>query len=372
MDVSNNVIHGLGYADITSCHMTTEVHILLVVCLRCPVQRFDSSSVSLSMENCSNNTSCTPSNSFPGPTDSKFASFVIVLDTLELASIVFSLITIAALCSVYSVAKLVRIFLINFLIAGVVLALFVIFASLSAIIIGLTTLPPPPLDVCRVAVWSVAVSSVARLYGLTAFSIVVLLMVKYHIKVVRNVYIAISLAAIWFVAILVHTHVLVPRIFAIQYQDGTACFSTLDDTIIKPARYTFTALWITFGVLSPLTISIVIAVVVLCYVRRNTILAGSSYNKGLAKFVLFLAVGNIINGLALICGVSMFYFPQRTIIYLAYFITSTFHISTPILVILFLKPVRDKIRSVFCLCCHRSQPVYIARKTLQLPLIEND
>ena len=322
------------------------------------------------MENCSNHTSCTPSNS--SHTDFAASAFLIVLGILELASIILAVITITALCSVRSVAKLVRIFLINLLIAGVVLALVIIFGNSSAITLGLTSLTPPPLWVCRVNVWSAAVSSVARLYGLTAFSIVVLLMVKYHIKVVRSVYIAISLVALWFAAILVNTHVLIPQIFAIDYHNGTACFPTLNGTIIKPARYTFTALWIVFGILTPLIISVIISIVVLCYVKRNTISAGSSYNKGLARFVLFLAVGNTINGLALICGVSMFYFPRRPVIYLTYFITSTFHISTPILVILFLKPVRDKIRSVCCLSCLRSQPVYVARKNLQIPLVEKE
>ena len=35
--------------------------------------------------------------------------------------------------------------------------------------------------------------------------------------------------------------------------------------------------------LTPLTISIVVPIVVLCYVRHNTIAEGSSYNKGIAN-----------------------------------------------------------------------------------------
>ena len=75
-----------------------------------------------------------------------------------------------------------------------------------------------------------------------------------------------------------------------------ACFPrTLDTDIIKDACYVFTATWVIFGGLTPLTISIVVPIVVLCYVRCSTITEGSSYNKGIAKFTLFLVAGNLMN-----------------------------------------------------------------------------
>ena len=74
------------------------------------------------------------------------------------------------------------------------------------------------------------------------------------------------------VYILLNTHILVPAIYAVQYYNDVACFPrTLDADISKEVRYVFTAIWVIFGGLTPLTISIVVPIVVLCYVRRNTL-----------------------------------------------------------------------------------------------------
>ena len=93
------------------------------------------------------------------------------------------------------------------------------------------------------------------------------------------------------------TVILVPPIFAVQYYDNVACFPKHVRMLTSSieVRYVFTAIWVIFGGLTPLTISIVIPIVVLCYVKRNTIAEGSSYNKGMAKFTLFLVAGNLMN-----------------------------------------------------------------------------
>ena len=80
------------------------------------------------------------------------------------------------------------------------------------------------------------------------------------------------LALIWCVSILLNTHILVPPIYADQYYNDVACFPrTLDADISKEVCYVSTAIWVIFGGLTPLTISIVVLIVVLCYVRRNTL-----------------------------------------------------------------------------------------------------
>ena len=157
----------------------------------------------------------------------------------------------------------------------------------------------------------------------------------------KTPYIVLFLALIWCVSILLNTHFLVPRISAVDL----ACNSrTSDADIIEEVYYVFAAIWVIFGDLTPLTISIVIPIVVLCYVRRNTIAEGSSYNKRIARFILFVAAGNLISILS------------QLLIYLSVFVLEyPFHptaaislIPTPIMILIFLKPVRAQVTKMLC------------------------
>ena len=297
------------------------------------------------MENCTNCSVNEPNLAGPG-----FGVFLILVLLVVIIAIVINVTIITALCVAHSVTKLMRIFLINLLVAGVIVALIGIGSILSGIILNFTFLPPPDLGFCRFLVWGYGTGAITRLYCLTGFSIVVLLIVRYNKKVMKTPYIVLFIALIWCVSILLNTHILVPPIFAVQYYDGVACFPrTLDADIIKEVRYVFTAIWVIFGGLTPLTISIVVPIVVLCYVRRNTIAEGSSYNKGIAKFTLFLVAGNLINLVGQAVVSLIVFVSEPPSVYLSYLIPAISLIPTPIMILIFMKPVRVQVTKViFC------------------------
>ena len=60
-------------------------------------------------------------------------------------------------------------------------------------------------------------------------------------------------------------------------------------------RTTFSVIWTVFGGLKLLTVSIIVPIVCLCYIRRNIVTEGTEYRKGMAKFFLFLVMGGSIN-----------------------------------------------------------------------------
>ena len=300
------------------------------------------------MENLTSKTPVTD----PGLSGPGFGSFMIFLFILLTVTIVLNILTIAALCCIKSVAKLVRVFLINLLVAGLVTALFEACIGLMTIALNFTSAPPPPLDFCRIVTWGFAVGSIARLYSLTAFSVIVLLIVRYKLKTMKNSRIVLSLIILWSVPLVLDIHILLPHIFGVRFYDNVACFPDNQD-VIKEARYIFTAIWIIFGGLTPLTISIVVPIVVLCYVRRNTMTEGSSYNKGIARFALFLVVGNFINiaGQGVVTLIA--YSSKISAIYLTYACAVMSLVPTSIMIILFLKPVRSRLAAI--VRCKHSQ-----------------
>ena len=296
------------------------------------------------MENCSNCSVNDPNLAGPG-----FGAFLILVFLLVITAIVLNITVITALCAAHSVSILMRIFLINLLIAGISVDLIGIGFILSGLALNFTSLPPPDLGFCRFLVWGYSAGAISRLYCLAGFSIVVLLIVRYNKKEMKTLHIVIFLMSIWCASILLNTHILVPPIYAVQYYGDVACFPrTLDADIIKEVRYVFTAIWVIFGGLTPLTISIVVPIVVLCYVRRNTIAEGSSYNKGIAKFALFLVAGNLINIIGQSVVALIVYVSEPPGVYLSYLAGLISVIPTPIMILVFMKPVRAQVTKVMC------------------------
>ena len=309
------------------------------------------------MENCTNCSVNDPNLAGPG-----FGVFLILVLLVVIIAIVINVTIITALCVAHPVTKLMRIFLINLLVAGVIVALIGIGSILSGIILNFTSLPPPDLGFCRFLVWGYGTGAITRLYCLTGFSIVVLLIVRYNKKEMKTLHIVLFLALIWCVSILLNTHILVPPIYAVQYLGNVACFPrTLDADIIKEVRYVFTAIWVIFGGLTPLTISIVVPIVVLCYVRRNTIAEGSSYNKGIAKFTLFLVAGNLINLVGQTVVALIVYVSEPPGVYLSYSAGIISLIPSPIMILIFMKPVRAQVTKM--IFCTRFRSVHCEPKT---------
>ena len=195
------------------------------------------------MENCTNCSANDPNLGGPG-----FGVFLILVLLVVITAIVLNVTIITALCVAHSVSKLMRIFLINLLVAGVIVALISIGFILYSFIPKITSLPPPDLGFCRFLLWGHYVGSIARMYSLAGFSIIVLLIVRYNKKEMKILHIVIFLTSIWCVSILLNTHILVPPIYAVQYYDDVACFPrTLDADIIKEVRYVFLAILVIFG-----------------------------------------------------------------------------------------------------------------------------
>ena len=302
------------------------------------------------MENCTNcSTSVRPTLAGAG-----FGAFLILMFLMVVLSTVLNVTIITALCVAKSVARLMRIFLINLLVSGLMVALFSGISILSAIILNFSFLPPPDMEFCRFLIWGFSTGVVSRLYCLSGFSIIVLLIVRYNKKEMKIIYVVLFLSLIWFVSLLLNVHTLIPPIFSVQVFDNVICFPrNLDPNIIREVRFLFTTIWVIFGGFTPMTISIVIPIVVLCYVRRNTIAEESSYNKGIAKFALFLVCGNLVNIVGQTVVALIGYVSEPPGVYLSNFLALASLIPTPIMILIFMKPVRTTVSKL--LCCAKIQ-----------------
>ena len=323
------------------------------------------------MENCtlSGGKNCSATQDGPGSPDLQlggdvFLAYSVIMAFMLTAVSVAYVLTITALCSVRTMAKTLQIFLINLLSAGLATAVFAAMYPLSALIINWAGIQEPSLAFCRFMVWGYSGGAIGRLFSVAAFSVAVFLVVRYSVKALKWVPIVLTLVLLWSGAILLNTHLLVPPIYAVQYVDGLACFPrTADANIIKPARYTFTAIWILLGGVSPVVVSIVVPILVLCYIRRNRVTQSNDYNKGIAKFALFLVSGNLINLFGQAVVTAIVYSSDAPAVYLSYGIGMLSLLPAPVFVVIFLKPVREKMRAALFCHCFREKPRVVRSST---------
>ena len=251
------------------------------------------------MDNCtgiSDNSSC-PSDMKPAVLkETGFAAFYLILLLIMVVALVLVVLSIASLCGNSGVPRVLSIYLINQLVGCIVVIFFTSSLFLMALIITLnSTLDLPTIPYCQFLIWGFAFGAVGRMWSLFAFSLVVFIVVKHGEKVFKCGYIMVGIVGAWVVTFLVAFFATLPYpVYAVHFVDDTACFPH-NAILPRTSVYTITFIWVVFGGIIPLSASITIPIITLCYIRRNTITEGAAYNRGVVKFALFLVVGNVVN-----------------------------------------------------------------------------
>ena len=205
-----------------------------------------------------------------------------------------------------------------------------------------------PLYLCRVYLWLFATGAVTRLWSLAAFSLSTLAIVIFSKKTINKWIAAIIVLTLWLVPMLLSLYIMLPYAFEAQFIHGVACFPDNSQTkLVVPVRYTFLVTWNVFGGFMPLTISIIIPIVCFCYIKRNIVTEGTEYRKGMAKFSLFLVMGGSINFFSQVFPSLLALYTAAPGVYLSYISAVISLLPTPIIIVAFLKPVREQAKRLF-------------------------
>ena len=171
------------------------------------------------------------------------------------------------------------------------------------------------------------------------------------------------------------SYVFIPNVYGVQYYDNVFCFpNSADEEVVLGARLTFTILALIYDSIVPLVICIVVPIVVLLYIKRNTVTTEQlSYTKGVARLALFLVVGNLLNFLSLLLTTILSYnFDSFSVaVHLTYIVAVVFLLPTPILVIAFLKPVREQFHFLLR-CCSLKQSMRLPKNLTKKSVITEE
>ena len=272
-----------------------------------------------------------------------FIAFSILLAITTLVAGLMIGFTIVALFKANTVPTPVRLYLINLLFAGLIVALVAIFGAITCVIhVLVSSNKPRPLYLCRVYLWAFGTSTVTRLWSLTAFSLSTLAIVLFSKKTVNKWSAAVIVLSLWIVPMILSLYNLFPYVNKVQFIHNVACYPDYNDTNLVTARSTFAGTWTVFGGLIPLTVSIIVPIICLCYIRRNIVTEGTEYRKGMAKFSLFLIAGGSINFFGQVFPSLITLYSAVPGVYLSYGSIVISLLPTPIIIVAFLKPVQEQ------------------------------
>ena len=272
--------------------------------------------------------------------DAGLLAFACLLVLCLIVEIILILVTLIPLIGTNALPQSLRSFLSSQLLGGLLVAL----AGLVIGIVGLVLVPNGQggdFLLCTFFTFFYGVGAIVRMWSMAAYSVAVLLIIVYSRIKIKLIPVIVVIIAIWIISGLMNMYVFFPEVYAVHYVGGTACFPDYD-SIPVGARYGFAGIWMIAGGIVPLCISIVIPIICLCYLKRHNLSEGSLYNKAMARFALFLVIGNSINLLGqAITAIAAFY-ANGNEFYIAYTLVVVSLIPTPILILIFLKAVRQK------------------------------
>ena len=289
-------------------------------------------------------------------------SFMIVV-LLLIAICIFDLFVMIALGMETKVARPICVFLINLLIANTLIALTQIIFFLSTSIYILFDINNPSLVFCRVMIWFWGAVSPVRSFSLTTFSLAVALMGRYGITFFKPRYIVTALCVIWITAIVTDVYVLVPQLLSVTYLEGVVCYPATKDTgEVRTISRIFNGIWWMAAGAIPIIATTVLSLVSICYFKYCKQEEGVERQGRMGKFAFFLLFGNTANFICILLPVILSMY-NATIVgacISSVLITLTL-VPTPILVVVFLKPVRVKMKKMITSChcpceCTNRQP----------------
>ena len=323
------------------------------------------------MEQCGNlsNSSATNFQAMPSP---DLTALVIVLSVACVPLAIFNGLIAILLLQSTSVAIQVRVPLINLLVETLITNVVQFCIGVISVALALSDATEPPLELCQFGLWVYSVTAVARLLGVLIFSVLMFQTVACGRSKIRTKWLICSLVATWVIAILASTDRLLPDIFGFQYVGGIACISTTGCPEYQVFRLTYSILWLVIAYCVPLLLSICVLLGTLCYMKRHTISKGAQYKKALAKFAAFLIIGNILSVLrafrlrSLVQEVSAI-ITHSVVVYIIYISIFLSLIPTPILIVMFLKPVQKRLRRLLC-CKYQKDNETIPMQQAETPL----
>ena len=312
----------------------------------------------MTMDNLSNaslnDTSPHPLNS-PG-----FVVFnVVMLLGVVLPVIAVNTVILVALVFESAIVKAVHLVLGSILVSCILSALGLTMYHIAGIVLKLSPVNSPPTAPCTLTIFLIGFGGAARLVFMATFAVIVYIIVRYGQATKKHFVITsfVVVAVLWILALLGNSPLFSHAIIYTWYTASLSC------SIIPIATYSYiyTVLYVFFFGLITLSVTITFLVITVRYIKCLTI-QHIKLEIATVKFGFFLLLGNGINLLAQMVPpiIVTSIHPQPTspdgpplpsvVTYTPYTLLNAALIPTPILVLVYFKPIRERLWHWLCCC----------------------
>ena len=202
----------------------------------------------------------------------------------------------------------------------------------------------------------IAIGGNGRSAFMAVFAVVVVVIMKGSNSAVKIKYLIISVVVVWTACVAVGAILVVPGVIE------RAPFRCSANLVLEPGNeiWIFSALYFLFFVIIPCTLDTVMPVYALCYIRSNLTCENTSSLKPMLKFTLFLLLGNVLGSFGhflptastlIVKSVNTDAEVTRVLRVVYYVLLALSLISTPILILVYFKPVRIQMRKCVLKVC---------------------
>ena len=302
-------------------------------------------SSNMSFDNCNNTFIETVNNSQSPLSGPGFLVFnVVMLLAVVLPVIAANTVLLVALVLESSTVKMVRLVLGSILVSCLLAALGLAMYHISGIILNCSPVRNPPAVPCTITLFLIGFGGAARLEFMALFAVVVYI-VKSGRDTKKNTFIAIlvAVATLWVFAFLGNSPLLSQDTFSTGY-GGPSC--SLAES--GEHSYIIIGLFAFFFGLVPLCVTIIVLAITSCFIKYHSF-TDIQAKTAMVKFAFFLLLGSTVNWLGLFVPAIIATFIYPTIdsaegwIYTGYTLLNSALIPTPILILIYFKPIRKKL-----------------------------
>ena len=263
-----------------------------------------------------------------------------------------------------------RLVLVNIITAGQVVTVGLIMIGIANVMISGYWCPElrPSDFACRLMLWVIASGGAARLMYMAAFAISVYVLVRYGARKMKIWVVIVTVVGVWVGALLPNAAMFSPDVVLINFHDNGTC--AVHGTGYKTLIFTFG--YISVYSLLGFAVSVFSPIATVWYIRHNTISGDITLVKGMVKFAVFLVLGNVINFVgqttpllfaAFAPAGKDWYTLEKAFNYVEGIFILLSLVPTPVLILIYFRPVRQRMKRMLCGTCMKREAVSEMSKT---------
>ena len=278
---------------------------------------------------------------------------VVMLLAVVLPVIAANTVLLVALVLESSTVKMVRLVLGSILVSSFLDALGLAMYHIAGIILNLSPVDNPPKVPCTITLFLIGFGGSARQVFMATFAIIV-----YIVKTGKDtkkyifVIILVAVVTLWVLAFLGTSPLLSQKIVPTNYADSLSC----GIGPIGLVTLSVGALYALFFAVVPLSVTVIFLAITGCFIKCH--FTETQAQTALIKFGFFLLIGNDINLVVqvvptVIAGLAVLDTQRKAfdkLIYTCFTMLNSALIPTPILVPIYFKPIRKRLRHWLCCC----------------------